>query len=101
MGILFAIVGLGFVAGLGMLFAYIANHLLPRSSPARRAVIAACAVGVLLTIPAYAALMGEGAEMVPILAVGVGTLLLSALSFPLALHVARKGPVAADPETFD
>jgi hypothetical protein len=62
---------------------------------------AAAALGVLLTIPAFVALIGSGAELLPIIAVGVGPIILAALAFPLALIVTKRKPAEPDQSVFD
>jgi hypothetical protein len=101
MAIVTGILTLAFLAGLAMLFGFIANFAFKRSSPARRAAYAAAALGVLLTIPAFAALIGSGADAFPIIAVAVGTVLFSALAFPLALLVTKRKLVGPDHSVFD
>lgn len=101
MSIVIFIMALGFVAGLALLFGFIANRLFRTASPNRRAAIAAIAVAVLLTIPAYVALLGAGAPLVSIVAIMVGTLIMAAMCFPVALAMTRRQPGPADPETFD
>jgi uncharacterized membrane protein len=101
MAIVSGILTLAFLAGLAMLFGFIANFAFKRSSPARRAAYAAAALGVLLTIPAFAALIGTGAGLLPIIAVGVGTVIFAALAFPLALVVTKRKPLEPDHNVFD
>jgi hypothetical protein len=84
-----------------MLFGFIANHAFKRSSPARRAGYASAAASVLLTMPAFVALIGSGADFLPIIAVGVGTVIFAALSFPLALIVTKRKPAEPDSSVFD
>jgi uncharacterized membrane protein len=101
MSLILIFLALGVVALLALLFGFIANRLFATLSPNRRAAIAAIALAVLLTIPAYAALLGDGAPLVSLVAVLVGTLLLAAVSFPIALIQTRKRAGPADPRTFD
>lgn len=101
MAIVSGFFSLAFLAGLAMLFGFIANHAFKRSSPARRAAYAAAGLGVLITTPAFVALIGSGAELLPIIAVGVGTVILAALAFPLALVVTKRKPVEPDQSVFD
>jgi hypothetical protein len=101
MAIVSGIVLLPLLAGLALLFGFIANHAFKRSSPARRAGYAAAALGVLMTLPAYAALAAAGAAVVAYVGVAVGTALFSALAFPLALIVTKRKPVEPGPEVFD
>lgn len=101
MAIVSGIVLLAFLAGLAMLFGFIANVGFKRSSPARRAGYAAAALGVLMTLPAYVALAAAGAAVVSYVGVAVGTALLSALAFPIALVVTRRKPVEPDHSVFD
>lgn len=101
MAIVSGILTLAFLVGLAMLFGWIANHAFKRSSARRRAAYAAGALGVLLTIPAFAALIGSGAPMLPIVSVAVGTVLLSALAYPLALVMTKRQPEGPDHKVFD
>jgi uncharacterized membrane protein len=101
MAIMSGMMTLAFLASLAMLFGFIANFAFKRSSPARRAAYAAAALGVLLTIPAFAALIGSGADLLPIISVAVGTALFTALAFPLALIVTKRKPVEPDQDVFD
>lgn len=101
MGLLTAILALGFLGGLAMLFGVIANIALKRHSPARRAALAAVTLGVLVTIPAFVALIDAGEGAVPILSVAVATVILSALAFPLALVVTRRKAAEPDRSVFD
>ncbi|MCZ8136426.1 MAG: hypothetical protein O9266_08985 [Porphyrobacter sp.] len=101
MAIVSGIFTLAFLAGLAMLFGFIANHAFKRRSPARRAGYAAVALGVLLTIPAFVALIGSGAGLLPIIAVAVGTAIFAALAFPLALVVTKRKPAEPDQSVFD
>jgi uncharacterized membrane protein len=101
MAIVSGVLALAFLAGLAMLFGFIANFAFKRSSPVRRAAYAATTLAVLLTIPAFAALIGAGADILPIIAVAVGTALFAALAFPLALVVTKRKPVEPDPTVFD
>ena len=89
------------VAGMALLFGFIANFAFKRRSPARRAAYAAVAVGLLVTLPAYVALARAGAEIVAFVGVAVATALLSALAFPLALVVTRRKPLEPDPTVFE
>lgn len=100
-GLFSGLLALGFLAGLAMLFGLIANFAFKRSSPGRRAAYAAGAMGVLLTIPAFVALIDAGDGLVPILSVAVGTVILSALAFPLALVVTRRKKADVDKSVFD
>lgn len=100
-GLLSGLLVLAFLAGLAMLFGLIANFAFKRSSPGRRAAYAAGAMGVLLTIPAFVALINAGAGMVPILSVAVGTAILTALAFPLALIVTKRKAAEVDKSVFD
>ncbi|MET4132241.1 bacteriorhodopsin [Porphyrobacter sp. MBR-155] len=93
--------GFAVFAGLALLFGFIANFAFKRSSPARRALYAAATLGVLITIPAYAALIDEGAEIVSIVGVAVATAILSAVAFPLALVMTRRKPAQPDYSVFD
>lgn len=101
MALVSGLVTLVILAGLAMLFGLIANFVFKRSSPAKRAAYAALALGVLLTFPAYAALLSVGSTSVSIVAVLVGTVILSALAFPLALIITRRKPAPADQSVFD
>ena len=89
------------VAGMALLFGFIANFAFKRRSPARRAAYAAVAVGLLVTFPAYVALARANAEIVAYVGVAVATVLLSALAFPLALVVTKRKPLDVDPTVFD
>ncbi len=101
MAVVSGIFTLAFLAGLAMLFGFIANFAFKRSFPARRAGYAAGALGVLLTIPAFVALIGSGADLLPIIAVGVGTVIFAALAFPLALVVTKRKPAEPCQSVFD
>lgn len=101
MVVMFAILGLVFLAGMALLFGFIANYAFKRSSPARRAAYAAGAAGVLLTLPAYFALGSAGAALVSFVGVMVGTAILSAIAFPLALVMTKRKPIEPDHTVFD
>ena len=101
MVVMFAILGLVFLAGMALLFGFIANYAFKRSSPARRAAYAAGAAGVLLTLPAYVALGSAGAELVSFVGVMVGTAILSAIACPLALIMTKRKPIEPDHTVFD
>ena len=101
MSIIVIVVALGFIAGLALLFGFIANKAMPNHSPNRRAAMAGCVVAVLLTLPAYIALLGDGAPFVSIVAIMVGTLIMAAVCFPIALSITRRQPGPADPKAFD
>lgn len=101
MAIISGILALAFFAGLALLFGFIANLAFKRSSPGRRAAYAASSLGVLVTVPAYVALIGVGAELVSIIGVAVGTVILSAMAFPLALAMTRRKPAKPDHSVFD
>ncbi|MXO71535.1 hypothetical protein [Alteraurantiacibacter buctensis] len=92
---------LGVVALLALLFGFIANRLFPARSANRRAGIGAITLAVLMTLPAYVALIGDGAPLVSLVAVLVGTLVMAAVAFPIALIITRKQAGPADPRTFD
>ena len=89
------------VAGMALLFGFIANFAFKRRSPARRAAYAAVAVGLLVTLPAYVAVAQTNAEIVSYVGVAVATALLSALAFPLAFVVTKRKPLDVDPTVFD
>lgn len=89
------------VAGMALLFGFIANYAFKRRSPARRAAYAAVAVGLLVTLPAYVALAQASAEIVAFVGVAVAMVLLSALAFPLAFLVTRRKPLEPDPTVFE
>jgi len=89
------------LAGIALLFGFIANYAFKRRSPARRAAYAAGGVGLLVTLPAYVALAQANSAIVAFVGVAVATALLSALAFPLALVVTRRKPLEPDPTVFD
>ncbi|MFN3862887.1 MAG: hypothetical protein ACK4RT_01265 [Erythrobacter sp.] len=95
------IFSLAFRAILAMLFGFIANHAFKHRLPARRAGYAAAALGVLLTILAFGALVGWGAGLLAIIAVGVGTVIGAALALPLALAVTKRMSAEPDQSVFD
>lgn len=101
MVVMFAVLGLACLAGMALLIGFIANYAFRRSTPNRCASYAAVAVGVLFTFPAYAALVEAGAELVSFVGAAVGTAILSALAFPLALIITKRKPVEPDPSVFD
>ncbi|MFM7377057.1 MAG: hypothetical protein ACKO1O_02820 [Erythrobacter sp.] len=89
------------VAGMALLFGFIANYAFKRRSTARRAAYAAVGTGLLVTLPAYVALARADAEIVAYVGVAVATTLLSALAFPLAFMVTKRKPLDPDPTVFD
>ena len=97
----YLVLGLCFVLVLAALFGFIANRILKRSSPEKRAGIASAGVGILITIPAFVALLSGGVPIVAIAAVAVVTVVFAAVSFPVALYVTRKKPAEVNPATFD
>lgn len=101
MVVMFAILGLGFLAGAALLFGFTANFAFKRSSPSRRACYSGCAAGVLFTLPAYAALVSAGSGLVAFVGVAVGTAILSAIAFPLALIMTKRKPFEPDQSVFD
>lgn len=101
MGLITIVLALGVMALLALLFGFIANRLFPARSANRRAAIAAIGLAGLLTLPAYVALLSDGAPLVSLVAVLVGTLVMAAVAFPIALIQTRKQAGPADPRTFD
>ena len=101
MAIMSALITLLVLAGLALLFGLMANFVFKRSSPVRRAAYAAAALAILLSIPAYVALLSAEAPAVSLAAIAVGTAILFALAFPLALLITRRKPAPADQSVFD
>jgi hypothetical protein len=98
LGPIFALLSL---AGLAYLFGFIANHL-ARSKPHQtRALYAGIALGVLLTIPAFVALLTGGAPILPIVSVGVGGVIFAALAYPIALQATKKRPLDQPENEFE
>ncbi len=95
------VLGLRFIAGLALLFGYLANKAFPRKTPNRRAAIAAGVLSVLVTSPAYIAIIAGGASLVALAAIPVGNIILAALCFPVALQATKLEPVQRDADTFD
>ena len=89
------------LVAIALLFAFVTNHFMPASSARRRAAFASVAAALLVTIPAYVALLGSGADPVAISAIVVATTVMAAVGFPFALMIARKRPRPGSEQTFD
>ncbi|GAB5349466.1 hypothetical protein [Alteriqipengyuania sp. 357] len=97
-----------FVAILAAGCAFAANVMFAGANIRKRAAISALVAGFLPAIPGIVALVAgmdgrsAGAMLVPIMALLVGGLVLTAIiGFPIAYLVARRRPDAISPQTFE